>query len=63
METKEINYKGFKANGFVMLFVILALLALIVWSFFPRPLGRCIGSYWFCYLVSFIAGLDEAGAQ
>lgn len=43
METKEINYKGFKANGFVVLFVILALLALVVWSFFQGPWGIVSG--------------------
>ncbi len=40
METKEINYKGFKANGFFMFFVLLAMLAAIVWLF---SLGTDLG--------------------
>ena len=34
MESKEFNFKGFKVNGFVMLFVEVLLLALIVYLFF-----------------------------
>lgn len=40
METKEFNYKGFKANGFFMFFVLLAMLAAIVWLF---SLGTNLG--------------------
>lgn len=37
METKEFNFKGFKVNGFLMLFIMLIMLAGIVWLF---PLGQ-----------------------
>lgn len=43
METKELNYKGFKANGFLMLFVIIALLAFVVWLFFQSTWGIIAG--------------------
>jgi len=33
METKEFNFKGFKTNGFLMLFLMLILLAGIVWLY------------------------------
>ena len=34
METKEFNYKHFKANGFLMLFLSFVLLGVAVWMFF-----------------------------
>ena len=37
METKEFEFKGFKASGFVMLFVFFVLLGLSVASFFWTP--------------------------
>lgn len=43
METKEFNFKGFKANGFLMLFLMLILLAGIVWLFSQDVWGIITG--------------------
>lgn len=46
MESKEFNFKGFKANGFVMLFVEVLLFALIVYLFFQ--------GLWFAIAAAFL---------
>ena len=33
MENKEFEFKGLRVNGFLMLFVIIAILALIIYGF------------------------------
>lgn len=43
METKEFNFKGFKTNGFLMLFLMLILLAGIVWLFTQDVWGIITG--------------------
>lgn len=44
METKEFNFKGFKANGFLMLFVIILFLpAVIAFCFFQGTAGIVLG--------------------
>ncbi|WP_298653352.1 SPFH domain-containing protein [uncultured Proteiniphilum sp.] len=43
METKEFNFKGFKTNGFLMLFLLLILLAGIVWLFSQDVWGILTG--------------------
>ncbi len=57
METKEFNFKGFKANGFLMFFMFFLLLAVIVWLFFQEPWGIVTGSalivVWMMLLVGF----------
>jgi regulator of protease activity HflC (stomatin/prohibitin superfamily) len=42
METKEFKFKGFRMNGFMMLFVMLILLAGIVWLFSPGEIWGII---------------------
>ena len=44
METKEFEFKGFAMNGFVALFVEIAIVALSVWSLvlYSEPLGSCL---------------------
>ena len=57
METKEFNFKGFKANGFLMIFMFFLLLAVIVWLFFQELWGIVTGSalivVWMVLLVGF----------
>ncbi len=43
METKEFDFKGFKANGFVMLFMEILLLAVVAWLFFQGAWGIITG--------------------
>ena len=33
MENKEFEFKGLKINGFLMLFVVIALFAMSIWGF------------------------------
>ncbi len=58
METKEINYKGFKVNGFLMLFFLLVILAISVWLFFWGTYGIIAGIIlalvWFVLLIGFM---------
>ena len=44
METKEFEFKGFAMNGFVALFVEIAIVALSVWSLvlYSEPLGSAL---------------------
>ncbi|MBQ0129523.1 MAG: SPFH domain-containing protein [bacterium] len=53
METKEFEFKGFAMNGFVALFVEIAIVALSVWSLvlYSEPLGSGL------FLASGIVGL------
>ncbi len=57
METKEFNFKGFKANGFLMLFLLLAVLAGNIWLYFQGALGIIVGIFvsifWFILLFGF----------
>ncbi|MDO5665289.1 MAG: SPFH domain-containing protein [Bacteroidia bacterium] len=57
METKEFNFKGFRANGFLMLFLLLIILAGNVWLYFQGDLGIIIGIFvsiiWFILLFGF----------
>lgn len=58
MNTKEINYKGFKVNGFLMLFLLLVFLAFNVWLFFWGVYGIIAGVIlsvvWFVLLIGFM---------
>ena len=58
METKEFNYKHFKANGFLMLFLSFVLLGVSVWMFFLGGNGIIAGSIllvlWCIMMVGFI---------
>ena len=40
METKEFEFKGFAMNGFIALFVELAIIALSVWGFIAFANGQ-----------------------
>lgn len=58
METKEFNFKGFRMNGFLMLFLLLISLAAIIWLFTlanPWSLITAIagGIIWFILLIGF----------
>ncbi|MCE5206136.1 MAG: SPFH domain-containing protein [Porphyromonadaceae bacterium] len=57
METKEFSFKGFKSNGFLMIFMLFLLLALIIWLFFQGALGIVtgfvLGLVWVLLLVGF----------
>lgn len=58
METKEINYKGFKANGFLMFFLLLLFLGANVWLFLQGNWGMIAGIgltiIWFILLIGFM---------
>ncbi len=43
MKTKEFNFKGLKANGFVILFLEILLFAAIIWFFFHSVWGIIAG--------------------
>lgn len=59
METKEFNFKGFKANGFAMLFLIFALLAVDVWLFFLGVWGIVAGSALIVFLIILLVGFTK----
>ena len=46
MESKEFNFKGFKGNGFAMLFTEILLLALIVIASSSKSKSRSNQSKW-----------------
>lgn len=58
METKEVTYKGFRLNGFLMLFLLFILLAPIVWLFTLGDLGFVAGIVaiivWIILLIGFM---------
>lgn len=58
METKEFEYDNFKANGFLMLFLMFILLGFSVWMFFLGGNGIIAGSIllvlWCIMMVGFI---------
>ncbi|HMM17283.1 MAG TPA: SPFH domain-containing protein [Petrimonas sp.] len=58
METKEFNFKSFKANGFLMLFLLLLMLGGTVFSFFLGNAGIIAGCFlaliWFVLLFGFV---------
>lgn len=57
METKEFNFKGFKINGFLMIFFLFLFLAATVWVFMQENWGIVTGSImiaiWILLLVGF----------
>ncbi|MDD4776897.1 MAG: SPFH domain-containing protein [Fermentimonas sp.] len=54
METKEFDFKGFKANGFVMIFMEFILLIAIFWLFFEGVWGAILGIIpWSIFLFGF----------
>ena len=58
METKEVNFNGFKANGFVMLFVSLVWLGVSIWLLTTNDLPYIITGVvllvcWFILLFGF----------
>ena len=59
MESKEFNFKGFKGNGFAMLFTEILLLALIVWLFFQGFLGVIIGAILILVLIVNLFGFTK----
>ena len=59
METKEFNFKGFKTNGFAMLFLIFALLAVDVWLFFLGVWGIVAGSALIVFLIILLVGFTK----
>ncbi len=59
METKEFNFKGFKANGFAMLFLIFALLAVALWLFFLGVWGIVAGSALIVFLIILLVGFTK----
>lgn len=58
METKEFNFKSFKANGFLMFFLLLLMLGGTVFSFFLGNAGIIAGCFlaliWFVLLFGFV---------
>jgi len=58
METKEFNFKSFKVNGFLMLFLLLLMLGGTVFSFFLGNAGIIAGCFlaliWFVLLFGFV---------
>lgn len=59
METKEFNFKGFKANGFAMLFLLIALLAIDVWLFFLGVSGIITGSALIVFMITLLGGFTK----
>lgn len=58
METKELNFKSFKVNGFLMLFLLLLMLGGTVFCFFGGNAGVIAGCFlaliWFVLLFGFV---------
>ncbi|BBD45308.1 MAG TPA: band 7 protein [Porphyromonadaceae bacterium] len=58
METKEFNFKSFKVNGFLMLFLLLLMLGGTVFCFFGGNAGVIAGCFlaliWFVLLFGFV---------
>ena len=59
MESKEFNFKGFKCNGFVMLFLELFLFAVLIWSYFQGMWGAIAGTVLFLVFIFTIAGFTK----
>lgn len=59
METKEFIFKGFKVNGFAILFLLLALFAIDVWLFFLGAWGIVAGSALIVIMLILLGGFTK----
>lgn len=59
METNEFNFKGFKTNGFLMLFLLLVLLAATMWIFFQGVWGIFAGIFMIVVWVILMFGFTK----
>ncbi|MDD2247154.1 MAG: SPFH domain-containing protein [Proteiniphilum sp.] len=59
METNEFNFKGFKTNGFLMLFLLLVLLAATMWVFFQGVWGIFAGIFMIVVWVILMFGFTK----
>jgi hypothetical protein len=59
MNTKEFNFKGLKVNGFLMLFLLSALLVGIVWLFFLGVWGIIAGILLFITWIILLIGFTK----
>ncbi|ULB34658.1 MULTISPECIES: SPFH domain-containing protein [Proteiniphilum] len=59
METNEFKFKGFKTNGFLMLFLLLVLLAATMWIFFQGVWGIFAGIFMIVVWVILMFGFTK----